>query len=299
MNNESNMHILLTGGTGLIGSALRDSLRSQGHQCTVLSRHPERVRDCQAIGSLSAVPRSERIDVIVNLAGAPIGKRWSRAYKRQLLASRVDTTKAVVDLIARLEHKPQLMISASAIGYYGSWDDEDLGEDSPAHEEFTHDLCRDWEREAECARGLVERLCVVRLGVVLAAEGGALRTMLPAFKLGLGGRIGSGKQYFSWVHIQDVVAALAMLIDSDQAQGIYNLTAPNPVPNGEFSRALGGALRRPALLPMPSLAVRALFGEMGVALLLNGQRVLPRRLQAAGFEFRYPDLDKALDSLQL
>ena len=291
------MHILLTGGTGLIGSALRDSLRSQGHQFTVLSRTPARVRDCAAVGSLSALPTSERIDVIVNLAGAPIGKRWSKAYKRQLLASRIDTTKAVVNLVARLEHKPKLLISASAIGYYGSWGAEELDEDSPARDEFTHDLCRDWEREAECARGFVERVCIVRLGVVLAANGGALRAMLPAFKLGLGGRIGSGRQYFSWVHIQDVVAALAMLIDSDQARGVYNLTAPNPVPNGEFSRALGGALRRPALLPMPALAVRALFGEMGVALLLHGQRVFPRRLQAAGYEFRYSELDAALHSL--
>ena len=293
------MHILITGGTGLIGCALRESLRQDGHQCTVLSRHPERVRDCRAIGSLSAVPRSERIDVVVNLAGAPISKRWSAAYKRQLVASRVDTTKAVVDLIARLEHKPQLMISASAIGYYGSWGDEKLDEGSEAREEFTHELCRDWEREAECASGLVGRLCVVRLGVVLAAEGGALRAMLPAFKFGLGGKIGSGQQYFSWVHIQDVVAAFRFLMESEQAQGVYNLTAPQPVRNSEFSRTLGAALRRPAVLPMPALAVRILFGEMGAALLLRGQRVLPRRLQDAGFAFRYPELDEALRSLAL
>ena len=297
------MHILLTGGTGLIGSALRAELESQGHSITLLTRSVAKAGGVPAVSSLDAISSSERIDAVVNLAGAPISKRWTAAYKKQLLTSRLDTTKALNELILRLETKPKVLLSASAIGFYGSQGDEAIDESycpNQAQDQFTHQLCHAWEQEAQRAGESGVSVRIARLGVVLADQGGALRSMLPAFKLGLGGKIGSGQQYFSWIHIQDAVAALSFLLNDEKAtDGAYNLTATNPVTNAEFSTALGTAIRRPARLPLPAAMVRLLFGEMGAALLLEGQRVVPRKLQAAGFEFSYPDINSALDSLQL
>ena len=297
------MHILLTGGTGLIGSALRTELKSQGHSITLLTRSVAKAGSVPAVNSLDAISSSERIDAVINLAGAPISKRWTAAYKKQLLASRLEATKALNELILRLETKPKVLLSASAIGFYGSLGDKTIDENyapTQAKDQFTHQLCHAWEQEAQRAGEFGVSVRIARLGVVLAAQGGALRSMLPAFKFGLGGRIGSGQQYFSWIHIQDAVAALSFLLNDEKAaDGAYNLTATNPVTNAEFSAALGAALRRPARLPLPAAMVRLMFGEMGAALLLEGQRVVPRKLQAAGFEFRYPDINSALESLRL
>ena len=293
------MHLLITGGTGLIGSALTARCRQQGHQVTILTRNLSRFDSNLGTGvdDLTRIANDAELDAIVNLAGAPIGQRWSQAYKRQLLASRIGVTEQLELLVSRLERKPRALVSASAIGYYGSHAERQLEEDSEPHDEFTHRLCRDWELAAQRLASQGLRVCLARLGVVLAPRGGALARMLPAFRLGLGGQLGDGEQYFSWIHLADALAALEWLLANEGCSGSYNLTAPLPVTNREFTAALAAALRRPALLPMPSIVVKMLFGEMGESLLLRGQRVIPSRLQQADFNFQYPDINSALANL--
>lgn len=292
------MNLLITGGTGFIGKQLIQHLAENGHNIIVLTRDKNRVSgNVKAISNVNEINNGDKIDVIINLAGEPISKRWSDKYKQQLLDSRVNTTKAIISLIERLEDKPKVLISASAIGYYGSHGDEMLDESSNPKDEFTHILCKKWEAEALKAEKYGVRVCITRLGVVLGKDGGALKQMLPAFKLGLGGRIGAGKQYFSWVHVYDVVAAFSFLIENQNEKGVYNLTAPNPVSNKDFTKALGRALNRPTIFPMPTLTVKLLFGEMGETLLLNGQRVIPKKLNDSGFKFQYPKIDIALQDI--
>lgn len=293
------MRILVTGGTGFVGQALCPALAAGGHEVVILTRqaHPRLPK-----GAASSVTRLEDVDAadfggVVNLAGAPIGDaRWTESRKKLLLDSRIETTSRLVQWIDRTERRPQVLVSASAVGYYGEQGDRPITEDTRPTPGFTHDLCAAWEREADKSSALGVRVCVMRIGVVLDKGGGALAKMLPAFRMGAGGRLGSGQHWFPWIHREDVTAVCQWLLENTAARGAYNVSAPNPVTNAEFTRALGRALGRPTVLPMPEAALKLLFGQMA-ELLLVSDRMLPRRLLDAGFQFRYPDLDRALAAI--
>jgi uncharacterized protein (TIGR01777 family) len=293
------MKILVTGGTGFVGQSLCPALAADGHEVVILTRQPA---PRLPKGGVSSVTRLDGLDAsdfggVVNLAGAPIGDgRWTEARKKLLLESRVDTTARLVEWMARAKRRPPVLVSASAVGYYGEQGDRLITEDTPPTPGFTHDLCAAWEREAEKAAGLGVRVCLMRIGVVLDQGGGALAKMLPAFRMGAGGRLGTGKHWFPWIHRADVTAICQWLLGNDKARGAYNVGAPNPVTNAEFTRALGRALGRPTVLPMPEAALKLLFGDMS-ELLLVSDRMLPKRLLDEGFKFRYPDLDRALAAI--
>lgn len=293
------MRVLITGGTGFIGQVLSPRLAAAGHEVVILTRQ---ATPSLPQGVATAVTRLDEIaadtfGAVINLAGAPIADaRWTESRKRLLLDSRVGTTARLIDWMRRAPRPPGALISASAVGYYGEQGERPITEDTPPTACFTHDLCAAWEREAEQARALGVRVCVMRTGVVLDREGGALAKMLPAFRLGAGGRLGTGRQYFPWIHREDMAAICQWLLENPQARGAYNASAPNPVTNAEFTRSLGRALSRPTLLPMPETALKLLFGEMS-ELLLVSDRMLPKRLLAEGFPFRYADLDRALAAI--
>jgi len=292
-------HVLITGGTGFVGVPLTLFLLRQGWAVTVLVRDYARSRQLLGaepvlIRSLDEVESTEKIDVIINLAGAGIAdKRWTHARKKILLDSRILTTRSLVTMAQRLETRPGLLVSASAIGFYGSSDERPLNEQAPGGDEFTHELCKRWEEEASKAEALGMRVCIMRLGVVLAAGGGMLAKLLPIFKLGLGGRTGSGQQYLSWIHRDDVIAVIDWLINSER-RGVFNITAPDAVTNARFSELLARTLHKPCLFPQPAAMVLLMFGEMGERLLLNGQNVVPGRLLSEGFVFSYPTVQEAL-----
>jgi conserved hypothetical protein TIGR01777 len=293
------MEFLITGGSGFIGQALCPRLLEAGHGVTVLSRNPASAapRLPAAVRLVDSLAALDAVDTVVNLAGASLAEgRWSEARKRLLRDSRILTTRRLLDWMRRLERPPATLISGSAIGYYGDRDDQTLDEDSPPADDFAARLCRDWESAAEAAQGLGVRVCRLRIGVVLDAGGGALAKMLPAFRLGLGGPIGSGRQWMSWIHRRDLVELILWLSDASRGDGAWNGTAPTPVRNADFARSLAHALHRPAWLPAPGALLRLGLGEMA-GLLLGGQRVLPRRALDAGFSFRYPDLDSALAAI--
>jgi len=293
------MRILITGGTGFIGQALCPRLAAAGHEVVILSRQRDPALPAGAargIGSLDELDPAE-VGGIVNLAGAPIGDaRWTESRRRLLLESRVGTTARLIEWMARSPQRPAALVSGSAVGYYGEQGDREITEDTPPTPGFTHDLCAAWEREAERATELGVRVCRVRIGVVLDRGGGALAKMLPAFRLGAGGRLGSGRHWFPWIHREDMAAICQWLLENPAAHGAYNCSAPHPVTNAEFTRALGEALGRPTLLPMPEAALKLLFGEMS-ELLLVSDRMLPSRLLAEGFRFRYPQLGPALKAI--
>lgn len=294
------MHILITGGTGFIGGALAEGLRRDGHAVTVLTRNPDAARQrlpagCTAIDDLAPL---EGVDAVVNLAGENLGAgRWNAERKQAFRDSRLDTTGRLIAWLGTLSRRPAVLISGSAIGYYGARGDETITEDSRPGSDFSARLCRDWEAVAAQAEVLGVRVSTLRTGVVLGRSGGkvagALAQMLPAFRLGGGGRMGSGRQWMSWIHLDDEVALIRWLIDQDAARGAYNATAPAPVTNAEFAKTLGRALHRPAWLPMPGFALRAIVGEMA-EILLTGQKVLPQRSLDQGFKFRFPTLEAAL-----
>jgi len=293
------MRVLITGGTGFVGQALCPSLQAAGHEVVILTRQ-SRPRLPQ--GATSAATRladldAGSFDAVVNLAGESIGDaRWTEGRRKLLLDSRVDTTSALVAWMRSSRKRPQVLVSASAVGYYGEQGDRPITEDTRPTPGFTHDLCAAWEAEAQKASALGVRVCIMRIGVVLDRGGGALAKMLPAFQFGVGGRLGAGRHYFPWIHRDDVVAACRWLLESPAARGAYNLGAPNPVTNAEFTRELARALRRPAVLPMPEAALRLLFGDMA-QLLLASDRMLPQRLLDEGFRFRYPTLEPALAAI--
>lgn len=294
------MHFLISGGTGFIGSRLVPALLARGDRVSVLTRDYARARrrlgvDVELIRDLEEVTAEQSVDVMINLAGAGIADRpWTTSRKRVLVQSRVDTTRQLLDLIQRLDRKPACLISASAIGYYGASDGRPLNEAAQANSEFSHELCKQWEAEARKAEALGVRTCITRLGIVLGGREGMLKRLLLPFQLGLGGRIGSGEQMMSWVHVDDVVAAMLFLAEREELDGVFNLTAPNAVTNEVFTAALARQLNRPRLLPMPAWLVRTLFGEMGDRLLLHGQNVVPEHLQEAGFRFSQVEIDHAL-----
>lgn len=294
------MKALITGGTGFIGSALARSLTEQGYLVTVLSRTPGAVEKIfgpgiQALDNLAQLRPEDSYRVIINLAGAPIfGRRWSDARKQVIKASRIDLTEQLIACMARMAAKPDILISGSAIGYYGNQGDAVLTEESATQNDFSHQLCADWEDAAKQAEQFGVRVCWIRTGLVLAAGGGILQRMLPPFRLGFGGRLGDGRQWMSWIHRQDWIAIAQSMIADSSMQGAYNATAPNPVTNREFVRILAHCLKRPAVLPVPASLLKVLLGEMS-ELVLGSQRVLPDRLLTQGFEFKYADLSAALN----
>lgn len=295
------MNILITGGSGFIGSALTEFFLHHGYNITILSRKPIKVTKnlskVKVVTTFEEIGMDDKIDVIINLAGASINKRWNEDYKKLLINSRVEVTKGVIGLINSLKTKPKLLISASAIGYYGTQNSSYIDEESACVDDFTHKLCDLWESEARLAQKLGVRTCITRLGVVLGNGGGALKQMLPAFKLGLGGKIGSGEQFFSWVHMHDLIGAFEFLIKDDRQQGIYNLTSPNPVTNEIFTKTLGKALHRPTIFTLPAFVIKMIFGEMGDKLLLNGAAVYPKKLSDSGYEFQFKTIEAALENI--
>lgn len=290
------MQLLVTGGTGFIGQALIKARLLAGDEVTCLTRNRKRARrilDTQ-VNIIEQLPDAGDYcpDAVVNLAGAGIAdKRWSDSRKHILRKSRIKFTSDLVAWLGARETKPEVLISGSAIGFYGVQGDEPLSEDGEVAAGFTHELCADWEAAANQATEFGVRVCTIRTGVVIG-QGGALAKMLLPFKLGLGGRIGNGEQWISWIHLKDEVEIISMLLTHPQFSGSYNLTAPEPVKNTEFTRTLGEVLGRPTLFPMPAFAAKLMLGE-GAELLLEGQRVIPERLQQAGYQFHYPQLREA------
>jgi len=296
--------ILLSGGTGLIGRALRKELSLCGRQCSLLLRHPLHP-DAR---NISWEPESGRMDpspisgfkAVVHLAGEPVAaRRWTPEQKRRIRDSRVLGTRLLSETLAGLDEKPEVFVCASAIGIYGDRGGEALDEDSAAGSGFLAEVTREWEAAADAARAAGIRVVHARFGIVLSPEGGALAKMLPAFRLGLGGPLGKGTAYMSWISLPDTAGALAHLLRQPDASGAYNLTAPTPLPNAEFAGILGKVLHRPAILPAPAFVLRALLGEMGETLLLHSAKVFPRRLTAGGYAFSHQTLDTALRSLLL
>ena len=300
------MQILITGGTGFIGTTLCRHLLQQGHELTVLSRQtPTKVRQrcgetVAPLAELKELSRRDRFDAVINLAGESIvARRWTDARKEVLWNSRVSLTEELVEFIARTEQKPAVLVSGSAVGYYGNQGDTPLDDYSRCTDGFGHRLCAAWEKAALRARDHGVRVAVLRTGLVIGHGGGFLQRLLLPFKLGLGGRIGDGKQWMSWVHLEDHVAMTDYLLGHANLEGVFNATAPHPVTNAEFTACLARLLRRPACLPVPAVALKLLLGEMA-GLLLGGQRVLPARWQRENFPYRYPRLEEALrDALRL
>lgn len=292
------MHILITGGSGFIGRALSAALSARGDEVIILSRSPEKLAPApgiRAVGSLKQVKGP--VDAVINLAGAPIvEQRWTDARKAVLRSSRIDLTARLVDWMRQQPKPPEVLISGSAVGYYGSHGDEVLDETAEPVPGFAHELCRDWEQAALEAESLGVRVCLIRTGVVLGPGGGALAKMLPAFRLGLGGPIGNGRQWMSWIHLEDEVGAIIYLLDNPPLHGPFNLTAPEPVTNEVFSDTLGRMLHRPALMRVPSVMMHLLLGEAS-ELLLEGQRVIPEYLYNAGYAFRHPGFEEALEQV--
>lgn len=298
----SGERVTVSGATGLIGPRLVGLLRDRGEEVTVLARDPERARaklgDVEAVrwDALSEAAPAEALagrDAVVHLAGAPVAQRWSEQARRAIRDSRVLGTRHLLDGLQACEPRPGTLVSASAIGYYGPHGAEPLDEDAPPGHDFLADVCVEWEREATRASSLGMRAVQIRTGVALDRNGGALAAMLTPFRLGLGGPVAGGRQYISWVHAEDVVAIMLAALADERFSGPVNATAPEPVENREFSRALGRALHRPAVLPAPGFALRALLGEMA-QLVTTGARVVPAKALVLGYEFSHPHLEDAL-----
>ena len=295
------MNVLVSGSRGLVGGALVPALEAGGHSVRRLVRGRPTGGDVgwdPAAGSID-VSALDGIDAVVHLAGEGIAeRRWSDTQKRRLRQSRVEGTTLLARSLAGAATPPAVLISASAVGYYGDRGDEELTEDSAPGEDFLSQVCRDWEAATAPAEEAGVRVAHVRSGIVLSPSGGALKKQLPLFRAGLGGRLGSGRQYVSWISLDDEVAAIRHLLLDEGASGPYNLTSPHPVTNAEFTAILGRVLPRPTLVPVPAFALRLVLGrELAAALPLASQRVLPARLAAAGYEFRHPRLDDALRDL--
>lgn len=298
------MNILMTGGTGFIGGALGHHLHSLGHRLVVLSRQSQQraLASCppgtRIIASFDDIADDEALDAVVNLAGESLfSRRWSAARKQRLLDSRVGVTHELVALTRRLRQPPAVMVSGSAVGFYGDAGDAELTERSPARrKDFGYRLCDAWEQAAREVTSLGVRLTIIRTGVVLGANGGMLASLLPVYRFGLGMRLGNGEQWLSWIHRDDLVAILTRALTAPGVEGVFNGTAPGPVTQREFHHTLARAVRRPAPWVMPAPLLRLALGEMS-QLMLGGQRAYPRRLEEQGFVFRYPHLEQALADL--
>jgi uncharacterized protein len=299
------MRVVLTGATGLIGTALVGALRDRGDEIVTLTRDADRARaklgagvETHAWPSPTDQPPPEAAlagaDGVVHLLGEPVAQRWTAESKEAIRNSRVAGTRQLVSGLLALpaEQRPTVLVSQSATGFYGPRDEQPLSEDDPAGDDFLAKVVVAWEGEALKAAGEL-RVVVTRTGVVLAQGGGALAKMLPFFRLGIGGPVAGGRQYVPWIHLEDVVGAMLFCLEHPEAAGPVNLTAPSPVTNAELSRTLGRVLKRPAVLPVPALALKVLYGEMA-QIVTTGQRVLPARLEQLGYAFRHPELEAAL-----
>lgn len=296
------MHILITGATGLIGRHLTKSLLLQSHTITVVSRSIEKARSlfgdsARYINGLDSLKNLDDFDAVINLAGEPIAdKRWTAVQKRRLCNSRWQLTAHLSKLFIDSHTPPSVFISGSAVGYYGDQGQSVVTEDEMPHPEFTHTLCQRWEEEALLAKSDRTRVCLLRTGIVLSTEGGALAKMLPIFKIGLGGPLGSGLQYMPWIHINDMVNAILFLLTTPKLEGPYNMVSPYPVHNELFTDLLASAIDRPHFFRTPAFVIRLLMGESAV-LVLGGQHALPKRLEEAGYRFEFTDLEKAFENL--
>jgi uncharacterized protein (TIGR01777 family) len=293
--------ILVTGGSGFIGRNLCKRLTGSAEKIIVLSRNPVNAAKVlpQSVEIISDLTQlNEPVGILINLAGEPIAdKRWSEKRKAAITQSRIQTTQALYEYFKQADKPPSVVISGSAIGYYGGGtaNNQPVTEEGAVEPNFSSKLCADWENTAQQFEQLGARVCLLRTGIVLG-EQGALSKLLPAFKLGLGGPIASGKQWMPWIHIDDMVEIIAYAIQNDLS-GPINCTAPSPVTNREFAKTLGKVLKRPAIAPMPAAIVKLLFGQMGDELMIQGQSVIPQKLQQQGFEFNYTDLSEALSEL--
>ncbi|MBO6811427.1 MULTISPECIES: TIGR01777 family oxidoreductase [Marinobacter] len=291
--------ILITGGTGFIGHVLCRELLARDYELTVFSRQPpETVKSScgrvEAVSDLQQLRSHPGYDAVINLAGEGIAdKRWSETRKQELRDSRIGVTETLVEVIRSWERAPKVLVSGSAVGFYGDQGAATVTEDTSPNDEFTHRLCRDWENAAKPLADDGVRVCFSRTGVVAGPGGGFLERMILPFKLGLGGRLGSGTQYMPWIHRDDVVGALIWMMENPNASGPFNVVSPNPATNAEFTRTLGKVLHRPTLFPAPAPVLKVALGEMA-RLLLTGQKAIPERLTQEKFEFRYPDLERAL-----
>jgi uncharacterized protein len=292
--------VLISGSSGLLGGALTQSLGADGYEITRLVRKPT-----SAAGQIAwdfaqpLAPESvSGFDAVIHLAGESIASRWTDAKKKAIRDSRVLGTRNLAEALARVASPPRVLISASAIGFYGDREDEILREDSASGASgFLPEVCREWEAAAESAVKAGIRTALLRTGIVLSAKGGALKQMLPPFRMGLGGRIGSGRQWMSWIDLHDEIGAIRHILANESVSGPVNSVSPHPVTNSEFTKTLASILSRPAIFPMPAFAARLAFGQMGEELLLGSQRVEPARLMATGYVFQKPDLRSALEQI--
>ena len=301
MASEKGSTLLVTGATGFVGSGLCGAAAEKGYAVVALSRSPENA----AIPSVQRIeawhPDAELIPsstlsncgAVVHLAGETIGQRWNLDKKARIRESRVNSTNRLVESLSKAETKPEVLVCASAIGFYGESGNQEFTEDSPPGDDFLAEVCQDWEAEAQKAEALGIRVARLRLGHVLGKDGGLLKTMLPPFKMGLGGKLGSGAQWMSWIHVDDVAGIILYAIENQHVNGALNATAPIPVTNTEFTKTLGRVIRRPTLFPVPTFALKLRFGEFTDFVLMS-QRVLPEKTLSTGYEFRYSDLESAL-----
>jgi hypothetical protein len=291
------MKILITGASGLLGTALQKSFNEKGYEMLLAGRgKPKNANEIEwdVEAGFAEPEKLEGIEAVIHLAGEPVSGRWTDEKKRKIHDSRVLGTRSVVEALSGLQAKPKVFVSASGIGYYGDRGDDVMTEMSGPGDTFLAKVCRDWEAEARRAEDVGIRTVLVRTGIVLSKHGGALAEMLTPFKFGVGGVVGSGKQWMSWLALDDIIAIYNHVLEDESMRGAFNATSPNPVTNEEFTKALGSVLYRPTILPLPEFAVNLIFGEMGDALLLDSTRAVPKRLEEAGFEFKFTDLTTAL-----
>lgn len=293
-------NILLTGGTGFIGTSLTARLVNCGYKVYVLSRSPAKyinTGSCCYIGSLELLD-GITIDAVFNLAGEPLAaKRWNKHRKEEFLSSRIQSTRQLLLYFKKRQQPPRVFISGSAIGYYGPSDDQYLNEDTKSGSGFAAELCLQWEQQAQALKSLGSRLCIARIGIVLGSKGGAFTEMRRSFDYKVASRLGSGQQWLSWIHLEDMVGSLIFLLENEQSEGVFNCTAPKPVTNEDFTFSMKKISHAKIDVPIPALALRVLVGEMADELLLVGQRVVPTRLLSSGFHFKHTAIDSAIKDI--
>ena len=297
------MKILISGATGLVGRHLVPFLKENNHEVFALVRQsPKNEREIQWNSetgfSETELAKLENFDAVVHLAGAGIAdERWTKERKRIIRESRIIGTRVLVDGLSKLENPPPVLVSASAVGYYGDRKDDVLTENSPPGNDFLSGVCLEWEREAQRAANFASRVVRLRIGIVLSTEGGALKEMIQPFKMGVGGRVGKGNQFVSWIHMRDLIRVVQFALENKNLTDAVNATAPNPVKNSEFAQKLGEALHRPSLVSVPEFALRMMYGELADALLLSSARVLPEKLLINNFQFQFERIEDALRDL--
>lgn len=294
------MKILITGGTGLLGSYLTQSLLHKEHEIYVLTRSliKAKTKLDSAVNIIEDLEDEYKFDAIINLAGENLNQKWTESAKQIFMDSRIIATQKIVEYIHKAKYKPEILISGSAIGYYGHDYNQTMVEDvEPLNSGFTNKLCKAWEEGACKLDSTTTRLCIIRTGVVLSSAGGALREMIVPFKYGLGATLGNGRQYVSWIHIEDFAKSIEFLLENKKAKGVFNLTSPNPVTQNQLASTLAKLMKRPHILRLPDFIVELIFGEMGKTLLLEGSKVLPKKLTEEGYKFRYPDIISAISDL--